>query len=76
MVAVMPSSVLVTVVGGWGGISAPGICAKVREEFRLDKKRKISIVADWLIRTGKADVVDIPVRLRLTGFPNLYEVPG
>jgi hypothetical protein len=68
MVAVRPSAVFVTVVGGWGGIAAPGICAKDEGEFRRVSKRRASIVADSLMRAGRTVVVDITVGLRLNGF--------
>jgi hypothetical protein len=62
MVAVMPSSVWVTVVGGCAGIAAPGICAADRGEFTHDKKSRIRIVAQQLARAGKTVVFDILVR--------------
>jgi hypothetical protein len=52
------------VVGGCGGIAAPGICAADRGEFTHDKKRRIRIVAQLLARAGKTVVFDILIRPR------------
>jgi hypothetical protein len=61
MVAVSPSSVCVTVVGGCGGIAAPGICAAERGGFMPHEKRRSKVIAHPLMRPGKT-VVDIPLR--------------